>query len=613
MKNYIITLLLAAMSLNTVQATGICNSDTLIIPAEMAESCDVYTSEDGNMSFYVWGGCHEAADQGHPNNIACRIKTSDGSSRTFLLPEDDEVRHHHYWITGVHSIKKNDGTTFYIVPRMFYFSTTTASLGLDAFAIVGDTIEEYEDIPSASECSNMNLEKIDYDTKSRELYIPITPFDIGSTGRYTVYKFNGISFVEKEGSQPSKGLHSSLHQYEKMLDSFTTKNHLVRIDMLENGKYRYASWNLPASISDKPDLVLESEEDPGFYRNGDYSYIIEETDDYREYLVVKHKDKILVKEEVLSEETEMTEESEIRIPYDIAMLLLPTDEYISEDGNIKISNLSWGFRYRQTNAVAYRIKTSNGGSKVIIIKEPPLPSTPASSNETNWRNAKVSSLHSLKKNDGSTYYIICRMIYYEASGTSMWMEAFVIENDTIKSVSVYDGSDDLDDCGMDATFNNYAYWDLPKYHLFEYNPKSRELYVPQVIDNDLTDRYWVYYFNGDGFVKRGLQPHKGLHNSLHQYKNLVMRAKTDFHLIRIDRLEDGSLRYASWNKELQQKADISKQPDIILYNGVYNEETNEYTFRNGNFSYTINNNFDYLVVKYNGKEQTKYRIYAPYE
>jgi hypothetical protein len=113
--------------------------------------------------------------------------------------------------------------------------------------------------------------------------------------------------------------------------------------------------------------------------------------------------------------------------------------------------------------------------------------------------------------------------------------------------------------------------------------------------------------------KEGAQPQMGLHSSLHQYKNLVMRAKTDSHLIRIDRLEDGSLRYASWSNESQQKADISKQPDIILYNGVYNEETNEYTFRNGNFSYTINNNFDDLVVKYNGKEQTKYRIYAPYE
>lgn len=41
MKKHLVILLLAALSLNTVQARGICNSDTLIIPAEMAESYEV--------------------------------------------------------------------------------------------------------------------------------------------------------------------------------------------------------------------------------------------------------------------------------------------------------------------------------------------------------------------------------------------------------------------------------------------------------------------------------------------------------------------------------------------------------------------------------------------
>ncbi len=39
---------------------------------------------------------------------------------------------------------------------------------------------------------------------------------------------------------------------------FRTKNYLIRIDELENRKYRYASWKINTSESLKPDLVLKN-------------------------------------------------------------------------------------------------------------------------------------------------------------------------------------------------------------------------------------------------------------------------------------------------------------------------------------------------------------------
>jgi hypothetical protein len=51
-------------------------------------------------------------------------------------------------------------------------------------------------------------------------------------------------------------IHSSLKDYLKTSLSGNTKNFHIRIDELQNGKYRYSSWSKTKNISDKPDLVL---------------------------------------------------------------------------------------------------------------------------------------------------------------------------------------------------------------------------------------------------------------------------------------------------------------------------------------------------------------------
>lgn len=51
-------------------------------------------------------------------------------------------------------------------------------------------------------------------------------------------------------------LHASLQDFDTPVYKITTSKFLIRIDALENGKYRYASWKINKKESSKPDLIL---------------------------------------------------------------------------------------------------------------------------------------------------------------------------------------------------------------------------------------------------------------------------------------------------------------------------------------------------------------------
>lgn len=56
--------------------------------------------------------------------------------------------------------------------------------------------------------------------------------------------------------QEKEQLHSSLREFIKPRYKIKTKNFLIRIDLMNNFKYRYSSWKIGKSESSKPDLVL---------------------------------------------------------------------------------------------------------------------------------------------------------------------------------------------------------------------------------------------------------------------------------------------------------------------------------------------------------------------
>ena len=68
-------------------------------------------------------------------------------------------------------------------------------------------------------------------------------------------------------------VHPSLSKFEKPLCIIETINYRIRIDQLENGKYRYASWNIKKDMKSNPDLVLSNGEISSISSCGNFAFV----------------------------------------------------------------------------------------------------------------------------------------------------------------------------------------------------------------------------------------------------------------------------------------------------------------------------------------------------
>ncbi|BDD12633.1 hypothetical protein FUAX_50650 (plasmid) [Fulvitalea axinellae] len=78
------------------------------------------------------------------------------------------------------------------------------------------------------------------------------------------------------------------------------------------------------------------------------------------------------------------------------------------------------------------------------------------------------------------------------------------------------------------------------------------------------------------------------HKSLGVWEKNIVDCETDKFRIRVDKLEDGRLRYASWSLPKT----LADKPDLVLYNGKQRFQGTiggvTYTFKNGPWSYKVN-------------------------
>ena len=117
-----------------------------------------------------------------------------------------------------------------------------------------------------------------FNKSDNTLYVPLINEDLVGSDRYIVYKFDGQHFVRK-GTDAGYWLHPSLHSFDYLYSIGRTKDHLVRIDRMEDGSLRYAAWSSKKTMKDKPSIILFSddyfdEEGIAFY-NGDYKYVFD--------------------------------------------------------------------------------------------------------------------------------------------------------------------------------------------------------------------------------------------------------------------------------------------------------------------------------------------------
>ena len=119
-----------------------------------------------------------------------------------------------------------------------------------------------------------------------------------------------MGFVDK-GESPHKGLHQSLSQYARLAKYFRTKNYIIRVDKMNKGDYRYASWKSSSTMGDKPELIIyggKYDEKKGSFSftNEEFEYVVGYSEDkpisegmyeHHEFLMVKKKGKVVLKEE----------------------------------------------------------------------------------------------------------------------------------------------------------------------------------------------------------------------------------------------------------------------------------------------------------------------------
>lgn len=280
---------------------------------------------------------------------------------------------------------------------------------------------------------------------------------------------------------------------------------------------------------------------------------------------------------------------------------------VSEDGLVKFT--SWNTGQGGTcpdYAVICEYKTSKGEIAQVKL------------HEKDEMAAWVNDIHVIKKGNGKHFYLIKRSHRASSQDGYCWMEAFVIDSDTMKFVCPIDGESSTEkETRFDVNYGIGDWYDITSGYgydwMMEYVPQTKCLYISESESNiflpRMTDRYEVFQFNGKKFVSLGSsQPNRRLHKSLSDYEHLESYFKTKAHTVRIDSVR-GGYRYVSWNNP----SDMSRIPDLVIFNGKKNDETGLFTFSNNGYTYQckieeiIRDNEDseilneYLVISKNGK------------
>lgn len=297
----------------------------------------------------------------------------------------------------------------------------------------------------------------------------------------------------------------------------------------------------------------------------------------------------------------------------------PVHECVSEDGNMKF--YSWNTGEGGTMPIyglICQFRTKDGKYRIIDLGKDDI--------EEAW----VSSVHSIHKDDGSTYYIVERSHRISSNDGYMWMDAFKIDGDSVKYVNVIDGSEIIEEQKEDGFSVNYdiSHWDDTTNGeawdwLFEYDTDSRDLYVPLTDPRDylphINDRYRVFHFNGKRFVEKGVTCNKGLNGSLADYVTLLSYFRTKNYIVRIDSLVSGDYRYASWKATSTMK----DKPELVIVGNEHDLDANSYTFLNDGVEYIVGYKeeepapegsylYEFLLVRKNGKvilKEEKERAY----
>lgn len=213
--------------------------------------------------------------------LAIQVKSGYGI-HTFNLDEDELSSLNLYSfenLNTIFSVKDDRGHIIYLL--------CSEDNKVAAIRIKGDELRPalvFEDdgdyISFLSSDASEDDVKIEYKQDSMKLIYP--ELERIDAVEYTIYAFNGRVF-KKSGVIEKSPLHVSVQDYDKLIYCFLSEKVNVRIDRMKGGTFRYASWGSDKKFSEKPDLVLFSNNVKENYKtmtnsytfnNDGYSYIM---------------------------------------------------------------------------------------------------------------------------------------------------------------------------------------------------------------------------------------------------------------------------------------------------------------------------------------------------
>ncbi|MBR5640046.1 MAG: hypothetical protein IKW83_09825 [Muribaculaceae bacterium] len=218
----------------------------------------------------------------------------------------------------------------------------------------------------------------------------------------------------------------------------------------------------------------------------------------------------------------------------------------------------------------------------------------------------------IKTKNGETVYLVRSFFKADSFSGNSTLEAIKIGGNGANNVK-FNRDGKISD-NKSVSFSNIPGWFSRTNErgwdwLMCYDKDGKNVYVSLTCDiplngnagvEQLSDRYEVYHFDGNEFIYQHISAGYWLNFYLADFKYLEVVGEIGEHTIRIDRMIDGSFRYASW----RETSDMTLQPSLVVSKGTFDENSRSYTFVNDEYSYIVGVNDDgdqitSLEVKHN--------------
>lgn len=147
---------------------------------------------------------------------------------------------------------------------------------------------------------------------------------------------------------------------------------------------------------------------------------------------------------------------------------------------------------------------------------------------------------------------------------------------------------------------------------FFFGMTKKDIYTPHFIsDSEFWHDYYIHYeWDGDHFNRDGfLTYNPKLKKYLDGEGQLTEEFELGESIVRIEKVGDDTYRYIAWKKNKL----FSAAPDLVITQGLYNEQKHEYCFKNGEYEYIFNNDSQNLRIMYTDPKTKITRKFANYD